>query len=37
MTMMLINGNVRTLRKKGETVDHHINRHYKAVKEAKNK
>lgn len=36
MTMMLIDGNVRTLRKNGESVDEHINRHYEAVKEAKN-
>ena len=34
MVMMLIDGNVKTLRKKGESIDQHINRHYKAVKEA---
>ncbi len=36
MVMMLINGDVKTMRKKGESIDDHINRHYRAVKEAKN-
>jgi len=34
MVMMLIDGNVKTMRKKGESIDDHINRHYRAVKEA---
>ena len=34
MVTLIISNNISTTRKKGESIDQHINRHQKAVKEA---
>ena len=36
MVSMLISNGVMTIREESETVDHHIARHEKAIKETKN-